>query len=95
MVKQKLEIKMSDKPRIRPIDPNDTNGIMKLYFKAVETFLKRVPNSRRIAAHTPMVAMLMLPFTATLQREGAGGLLSSKIKEIAIIKTSHLNGCNY
>ena len=95
MMKKELEVTMSDKPRIRPIDPNNTDGIIKLYFKAVETFLKRVPNSRRIAAHTPMVAMLMLPFTATLQREGAGGLLSSRRKEIAIIKTSHLNGCTY
>ena len=37
----------------------------------------------------------MLPFSAVLQREGAGGLLSSRIKEIAIIKTSHVNGCDY
>jgi alkylhydroperoxidase family enzyme len=77
------------------VDPSKAEGIMGLYFKSVEQFLKRVPNSRRIAAHTPMITMLMLPFTATLQREGAGGLLSSKIKEIAIIKTSHLNGCAY
>ena len=95
MVKSGREMLMTDKPRIRPINPNDADGIMKLYFEAVETFIKRVPNSRRIAAHTQMVALLMLPFTATLQREGAGGLLSSRIKEIAIIKTSHLNGCAY
>lgn len=86
---------MSEEARISLVDPAQAEGIMGLYFKAVEKFLKRIPNSRRIAAHTPMVTMLMLPFTATLQREGAGGLLSSKIKEIAIIKTSHLNGCAY
>lgn len=86
---------MSKEARISLVDPAQAEGIMGLYFKAVEKFLKRIPNSRRIAAHTPMVTMLMLPFTATLQREGAGGLLSSKIKEIAIIKTSHLNGCAY
>jgi hypothetical protein len=86
---------MSEESRIRMVDPSKAEGIMGLYFKSVEQFLNRIPNSRRFAAHTPMITMLMLPFTATLQREGTGGLLSNKIKEISIIKTSHLNGCAY
>ena len=86
---------MTEKARVSLINPEKTEGVMSLYFKAVEKFVNRIPNSRRISAHTPMVSMLMLPFSATLQREGAGGLLSNKIKEIAIIKTSHLNGCDY
>ena len=28
-------------------------------------------------------------------REGLGTVLSSKIKEIAVIKTSQMNGCDY
>ena len=94
-LKQGVMIIVSDKARVSMVDPAEATGIMSLFFKAVEQFLGRVPNSRRVAAHTPMVNMLMLPFSAVLQREGAGGLLSSKIKEIAIIKTSHLNGCAY
>lgn len=86
---------MTDKARVDMVDPSEATGVMSLYFKAVEQFVGRVPNSRRISAHTPWVTMMMLPFSATLQREGAGGLLSSRIKEIAIIKTSHLNGCAY
>jgi hypothetical protein len=92
---QGVMIIMSDKARVSMVDPAEAKGIMSLFFKAVEQFMGRVPNSRRVSAHTPMVNMLMLPFSAVLQREGAGGLLSSKIKEIAIIKTSHLNGCAY
>jgi len=38
---------------------------------------------------------LLLPFNASMQREGAGSLLTSKIKEMVIIKTSHINACNY
>ena len=86
---------MSTPPRVSLIDPQNTDGILKLYFNSVENFLNRIPNTRRAGAHSPMIAMLMLPFTAALQREGAGGVLSSKIKEMAIIKTSHLNGCKY
>ena len=86
---------MSARARASLIDPKDAEGILKLYFNSVKKFLNRIPNTRRIGAHSPMIAMLMLPFTAALQREGAGGVLSSKIKEMAIIKTSHLNGCKY
>lgn len=94
-LKQGVKIIVSDKARVSMVDPTEAKGIMSLFFKAVEQFLGRIPNSRRVSAHTPMVNMLMLPFSAVLQREGAGGLLSSRIKEIAIIKTSHVNGCDY
>ena len=32
---------------------------------------------------------------ANAQREGAGGVLTCKIKEMCIIKTSQINTCNY
>ncbi len=57
--------------------------------------LGRVPHSFRTGAHSPFVFLMLLPFAATAQREGAGGILTSKIKEMVIIKTSHVNGCNY
>ena len=46
-------------------------------------------------AHAPYVAQVMLPLTVTLMREGLGAILPSKIKEMAVIKTSHVNGCEY
>ena len=94
-LKQGVNIIVSDQARGNMVNPAEAKGIMSLFFKAVEQFLGRIPNSRRVSAHTPMVNMLMLPFSALLQREGEGGLLSSRIKEIAIIKTSHVNGCDY
>jgi len=39
--------------------------------------------------------MMILPFMACSHREGGGGTLSTKIMEMAVIKVSHLNGCNY
>ena len=40
-------------------------------------------------------AKMLLPFNAVMQREGAGSVLSTKIKEMVVIKTSHVNGCDY
>ena len=77
------------------IDDDEVKGEVKVLFDAVISMLGRVPNSYRVLARVPLVSKLLLPFNASMQREGAGSLLTSKIKEMVIIKTSHINGCNY
>jgi len=57
--------------------------------------LERVANFYRVLACVPLVAELLLPFNAAIQGEGAGSILSCKIKEMVVIKTSHINSCNY
>ncbi len=57
--------------------------------------LGRVPNSYRALLHSPHVAAVLLPLNAVLQREGAGSVLSTRLKEMVIIKTSQINGCAY
>ena len=81
--------------RIKMIDGDKVKGEVKLLFDAVTAMLGRVPNSYRVLARVPLVSKLLLPFNASMQREGAGSLLTSKIKEMVIIKTSHINACNY
>ena len=81
--------------RIKMIDGDEVKGEVKLLFDAVTGMLGRVPNSYRVLARVPLVSKLLLPFNASMQREGAGSLLTSKIKEMVIIKTSHINACNY
>ncbi len=71
-------------------DPNIAN-----LFAAVTAMLGRVPNSYRVLARVPLVAKMLIPFNAVMQRQGAGSLLSTKIKEMVVIKTSHINGCKY
>ena len=39
--------------------------------------------------------MLFLPFQSANQREWPGSRLSGKTKEMVVIKTSHINGCDY
>ena len=81
--------------RIKMIDDDEVKGEVKVLFDAVISMLGRVPNSYRVLARVPLVSKLLLQFNASMQREGAGSLLTSKIKEMVIIKTSHINGCNY
>ena len=81
--------------RVKMIDGDAVKGEVKLLFDAVTAMLGRVPNSYRVLARVPLVSKLLLPFNASMQREGAGSLLTSKIKEMVIIKTSHINACNY
>ena len=81
--------------RISLIDPDTPDPLVQLLFDGAKKMLGRVPNSHRIAAHAPFMQMMLTPFTAVMQREGGGSVLTSKLKEMVIIKTSHVNGCKY
>lgn len=50
---------------------------------------------QRIVTRTPKVAAWFLPFSLTLQRGGAGGLLDGRTKELAVLKTSFVNRCTF
>ncbi|MED5579785.1 MAG: hypothetical protein VX794_07090 [Nitrospinota bacterium] len=81
--------------RVTPKDPDKAEGITAKFFDASKKLRGRIPNSVRAWAHIPHIAKFFLPFSITLQREAGGGVLSSKIKEMVVIKTSHVNNCNY
>jgi len=81
--------------RIELLETRDAEGGLATLFAAATQMLGRVPNSYRALAYTPLIAKLLLPFGAALQREGAGSILTTKIKEMVVIKTSQVNGCKY
>lgn len=81
--------------RIRLIRDDELSAESRNLFEAVKAMLGRVPNSYRVLARVPLVAKMLIPFNAVMQRQGAGSILTAKIKEMVIIKTSHLNGCRY
>lgn len=83
------------KSRISMIDPATASGDVAMLFEAVTAMLGRVPNSYRILGRSPLVAKMLVPFNAVVQRQGAGSVLTAKLKEMVVIKTSHLNGCKY
>ena len=90
-----LDTSSSDTGRISMKDLDTDDPLAKICFSAATTMLGRVPNSHRVAANAPFMQMMLTPFTAVMQREGGGSCLTSKLKEMAVIKTSHINGCNY
>jgi alkylhydroperoxidase family enzyme len=81
--------------RIEMIEPEDATGDVAVLYDAVAAMLGRVPHSYRVMAQSPHIAKMLVPFNAVLQRQGAGSVLTTKIKEMVVIKTSHLNGCAY
>ncbi len=86
---------MSQECRVPMIEPEDATGDVKVLYDAVAAMLGRVPHSYRVMANSPHVAKMLVPFNAVLQRQGAGSVLDTKLKEMVVIKTSHLNGCAY
>jgi uncharacterized peroxidase-related enzyme len=81
--------------RIPVINPENAPEELQDFYGAVTGLVGRVPNAYRTLAHAPYLAMLFLPFQAANQREWPGARLSGKLKEMVIIKTSHVNGCDY
>jgi hypothetical protein len=81
--------------RVNQIGLDEAEGETARFYEATTKMMGRVPHSFRVLGNTPLVARMLLLFNATMQREGGGSVLSCKIKEMAVIKTSHLNGCDY
>ena len=67
---------------------------VKRVFDGAKDLLGFVSNSTRTVAHSPWVAKWLIPFTTAVQRE-SGGLLDAKTKELAIIRTSVVNTCDF
>ena len=65
------------------------------FFKHCTLMLGRVANALRVAAHSPKIAQPLLGFMIPTLREEVTGNLSIRIKALAILKTSMLNGCAY
>ena len=82
-------------PRVSQIGLDEAQGETARLYEATTQMLDRVPHSFRVLGQTPLVARMLLLFNATMQREGAGSVLSCKLKEMVIIKTSQVNACNY
>ncbi|MDA0239216.1 MAG: hypothetical protein O3A84_04195 [Proteobacteria bacterium] len=81
--------------RVSMLDLETDDKELQNLFGAVTAMLGRVPNSYRVLAQSPLVAKMLVPFNAVMQREGAGSVLTTKIKEMVVVKTSHVNGCKY
>jgi uncharacterized peroxidase-related enzyme len=81
--------------RIQKIEPEAVDGDFEEFYGAVTALLGRVPHFYRTISNAPFLAMLLLPINAAAQREWPGTRITGKLKEMVVIKTSHVNGCDY
>ena len=77
---------------IRPVEKNDAPEAVRSIYEALEKNLGRVPSMFKMLAHRPEVLRAFMPFYNTVWAEGA---LPQKLKALAAVRTSRLNGCEY
>ena len=81
--------------RIRGITDEEATGPVKELFEASNRMLGRIANLQRILAHSPYVARWFLPFVAAVRQPNAGATSDVRLRNLAVLKTSTLNGCRY
>jgi hypothetical protein len=81
--------------RIRGIRDEEATGPAKTLFEASNSMLGRTANLMRIMAHSPLLARWMLPFIAAVRQPNAGAVSAVRLRNLAVLKTSTVNGCNY
>ena len=57
--------------------------------------LGRTANLLRILSHSPHVARWILPFIAAVRQPNAGAVSDVRLRNLAVLKTSTINGCKY
>lgn len=82
-------------PRVNPVASDEASPEVLAMWSDAEIVLGRVPNFLRTVSHSPAVFRWIVPFVATLHRDGAGAILDAKTKNLAVLKTSFANDCSY
>lgn len=86
---------MAYEVRANIVEVDSATGDVARFLEGSARMRGLVTNSARVWANIPHIAKLQLLSGVTLQREGGGGVLSCRIKEMAVLKTSHINTCAY
>ena len=81
--------------RIRGITDEEAVGPARALFEASNRMLGRTANLQRILAHSPYVARWLLPFIAAVRQPNAGAVSAVRLRNLAVLKTSTINGCKY
>ena len=81
--------------RIRGITDQEATGAVKELFDASNRMLGRTANLQRILAHSPLVARWFLPLVAAVRQPSAGAVSDVRLRNLAVLKTSTVNGCRY
>ncbi len=78
--------------KIEPLEKNKAAESVRPIYDALEKKMGRVLNFFKMMAHKPNVLGPFLEFYSQIWAEGA---LPAKIKELAYLRASIMNGCEY
>ena len=81
--------------RLRGISDEEATSVAKELFASSNQLLGRTANLLRILAHSPNVARWFLPFVAAVRQPAAGAVSDVRLRNLAVLKTSTINGCRY
>lgn len=81
--------------RIRGISDEEATGPVRELFEASDRMLGRTANLLRILAHSPYLARWFLPLVAAVRQPKAGAVSDARLRNLAVLKTSTINGCKY
>ncbi len=81
--------------RLRGITDEEATGVVKEIFETSNQLLGRTANLMRILAHSPYLARWFLPLVAAVRQPNAGAVSDVRLRNLATLKTSTLNDCNY
>ena len=81
--------------RIQGVTDEEATGAVKDMFEASNRLLGRTANLSRILAHSPYVARWFLPLVAAVRQPNAGAVSDVRLRNLAVLKTSTINGCSY
>lgn len=81
--------------RLRGISDEEATGIVKQVFDTSNQLLGRTANLLRILVHSPYLARWFLPLVAAVRQPHAGAVSDARLRNLAVLKTSTLNGCRY
>ena len=78
--------------KIEPLEKEQASEVVRPIFEGMEKKAGRVLNMYKVMAHKPNV---LQPFLDFYKQVWAPGALDPKIKELAYLRTSLMNGCTY
>ena len=77
-------------PHVAPLADAQAPDASKSLFQQIQSQFGMVPNIFRTMGHAPEVLRATLALEQAITRD-----LSPKLRELAYLKTSQLNGCHY
>ena len=77
---------------VNPMPAEQAAEDVKPIYDGLSTAYGKVPNMFAVMAHRPSVLKHFMPFYAAVMREGT---VEARYKELAYLKASTVNGCEY